>query len=185
MRFCGLTPLPYFGAESIVNGTRPAAASMHASYQSSLVYWVLMVMACCMGCAGLDSAHTWSRDHSLRRMLTEPPTSQPYKYDERTDGGTLYKQHCSRCHNGRPLGERSFSQNEVSLAHMRNFSGLTGEEYRKILQYMRRWHGVGPATPDLETSPKRFFFDHPDNKATAEPESIHLSDEESNQDDEG
>jgi mono/diheme cytochrome c family protein len=115
------------------------------------------------GCTDLSSAHTWSRDFALRRPPTEAtPNSGKLKYDQRTDGGTLYKQHCSRCHNGRPLGERSFAQNEVSLAHMRDFAGLTGEEYRRIVQFMRRWHGVGPATPDVETSPKRFQFDDPD-----------------------
>ena len=106
-----------------------------------------------------------------------PNESKGLKYDQRADGGTLYKQHCSRCHNARPLSERSFAQNEVSLAHMRDFSGLTGEEYRKIVQYMRRWHDVGPATPNVETSPNRFFFNDPDRKGTLESEPIVLEDE--------
>lgn len=147
----------------------------------------VMSLSLLTGCADLRSAHTWSRDYGLRRMPVDAPAGEydglsgngrPLKYDEATDGGTLYKQHCFRCHNGRPLAERSFSQNEVSLAHMRDFSGLTGEEYRKILHYMRRWHGVGPATPDVEPSPKRFFYDHPDKQQTVEPETIQLSDQD-------
>ena len=131
------------------------------------------MLAFTAGCAGPLSAHTWSRDYGLRRMPNEAPNeSKGLKYDQRVDGGTLYKQHCSRCHNARPLSERSFEQNEVSLAHMRDFSGLTGEEYRKIVQYMRRWHGVGPATPDVEASPKRLFFNAPDRKGTLESEPI-------------
>jgi hypothetical protein len=101
-----------------------------------------------------------------------PNEATGMRYDQRVDGGTLYKQHCGRCHNARPLSERSFAQNEVSLAHMRDFSGLTGEEYRKIVQYMRRWHGVGPATPDVETTPKRFFFNSPDRQGTLNDEPL-------------
>lgn len=106
-----------------------------------------------------------------------PNEATGLKYDQRVDGGTLYKQHCSRCHNARPLSERSFAQNEVSLAHMRDFAGLTGEEYRKIVQYMRRWHGVGPPTPDVEAAPKRFFFNYPDRTGTLESEPIVPEDE--------
>ena len=130
------------------------------------------------GCAGPLSAHTWSRDYGLRRMPADAPNGRAsLSYDQRVDGGTLYKQHCSRCHNGRPLSERSFAQNEVSLAHMRDFAGLTGEEYRKIVQYMRRWHGVGPATPDVEPAPKRMFFDDPDRRGTGEAEDTDLEEE--------
>ncbi len=131
------------------------------------------MVASIAGCAGPYSAHTWSRDFGLRRIPNEAPNvSKGLKYDQRVDGGTLYKQHCSRCHNARPLGERSFAQNEVSLAHMRDFSGLTGEEYRKIVQYMRRWHGVGPATPEVETTPKRFFYNEPDRQGTLQSDPI-------------
>ena len=140
-----------------------------------LLEWLSLatVLAFIAGCAGPYSAHTWSRDYGLRRMPNEAPNdAKGLKYDQRVDGGTLYKQHCSRCHNARPLGERSFAQNEVSLAHMRDFSGLTGEEYRKIVQYMRRWHGVGPATPDIETPPKRLFFNDPDRQGTLDSETL-------------
>lgn len=131
------------------------------------------MLALSTGCAGPFSAHTWSRDYGLRKMPNDSPNEAiGMKYDQRVDGGTLYKQHCSRCHNGRPLGERSFAQNEVSLAHMRNFSGLTGDEYRKIVQYMRRWHGVGPATPDVESTPKRLFFNSPDRQGSLNDEPL-------------
>lgn len=139
---------------------------------------VTALLAFVAGCAGPFSAHTWSRDYGLRRMPNEAPNEATgLKYDQRVDGGTLYKQHCSRCHNARPLSERSFAQNEVSLAHMRDFAGLTGEEYRKIVQYMRRWHGVGPPTPDVEAAPKRFFFNYPDRTGTLESEPIVPEDE--------
>lgn len=132
---------------------------------SAALALIALVVSLTIGCAGPLSAHTWSKDYGQRRMPTDAPSQKrALKYDQRVDGGTLYKQHCSRCHNGRPLSERSFAQNEVSLAHMRNFSGLTGEEYRKIMQYMRRWHGVGPASPEVEPSPKRLFFNDPDRK---------------------
>jgi hypothetical protein len=44
---------------------------------------------------------------------------------------------------------------------MRTQAYLTGEEYRKLIHYLRRWHDLGPPIADNEPSPKRFFFDQP------------------------
>src|SRR5262249_54916177 len=49
----------------------------------------------------------------------------------------------------------------VALTHMRDQAYLTGKEYRQIMYFLRRWDNVGPATPPVEPSPKRFVFSQP------------------------
>lgn len=108
------------------------------------------------------SAHTWSRDYSLRgEVPVDPPGSGPLQDGYDRTGGELYKQYCGSCHNARPLGERPFSNYEVVVAHMRDQAYLTGEEYRQIIHFLRRWHDIGPATPPVEPSPKRFVPSQP------------------------
>jgi len=38
---------------------------------------------------------------------------------------------------------------------------LTGEEYAKLLEFLRRWHDVPSPTPPVEPSPKRLIFSQP------------------------
>jgi len=44
---------------------------------------------------------------------------------------------------------------------MRVRANLTGEEYTKLLEFLRRWHDVPSPTPPVETSPKRLIFSQP------------------------
>ena len=112
-----------------------------------------------------QSAHTYSRNYTLREDL---PADAPGCDPDFLEGGRLYKQYCGSCHNARPLSERPFSNNEVSLAHMRDQAYLTGREYRQIVHYLRRWHDLGPPTPAVETSPKRLVFPQPVSELRAE-----------------
>jgi len=73
----------------------------------------------------------------------------------------LYKYYCGSCHNARPLGERPFSNYHVAVTHMRSQAYLTGEEYRQIIVFLRRWQDLGPATPPVKPSPKRMIFSQP------------------------
>jgi hypothetical protein len=77
------------------------------------------------------------------------------------EGGRLYKYYCGSCHNARPLGERPFSNYHVAVTHMRSQAYLTGEEYRQIIVFLRRWQDLGPATPAVKPSPKRMIFSQP------------------------
>jgi hypothetical protein len=108
------------------------------------------------------SPHTTTRDFDTRADLpVDPPGSEPYSDDDCIDGGRLWKMYCGSCHNARPLGERPFSNYHVAVSHMRDQAYLTGEEYRKIIAFLRRWQDVGPATPPVNPSPKRFEFSQP------------------------
>ena len=106
------------------------------------------------------SAHTFSRNYGLREDVPVDPPAAATDRDY-LEGGRLYKMYCGSCHNARPLSERPFSNNEVTLAHMREQAYLTGREYRQILHFLRRWHDVGPPTPAVEPSPKQIVFPQP------------------------
>jgi hypothetical protein len=108
------------------------------------------------------SPHTISRNYSLREGVpVDPPRIISEAQDDCAAGGRLFKLYCGSCHNARPLGERPFSNYHVALTHMRDQAYLTGKEYRQLMYFLRRWDNVGPPTPPVEPSPKRFVFAQP------------------------
>jgi hypothetical protein len=122
---------------------------------------IVAAVACCGGCE-TPSAHTFSRNYSLREELaTDPPREPGQAEDDRLNGGRLFALYCGSCHNARPLGERPFSNYHVALTHMRQQAYLTGKEYRQIMFFLRRWNDLGEPTPPVEPPPKRFFFSQP------------------------
>ena len=126
----------------------------------SIRYCLLLIAVALAGCK-LPSAHTYSRDYSNSPTRVVDKAKANGSFEDCVEGGQLYKMYCSQCHNTRPLGERNFRETEVSFSHMRTQAYLTGEEYRKLIHYLRRWHNLGPTIADTEPSPKRFFFDQP------------------------
>ena len=68
--------------------------------------------------------------------------------------------YCNQCHNARALGERTFSNYQNVAAHMRVRANLTGKEYEKLLEFLRRWHDV-PSPPPTDPSPKRLIYGQP------------------------
>jgi hypothetical protein len=127
----------------------------------SMLGFVVWAIAWVIGCQ-TPSAHTTSRDYAQRGVPVDPPLPTGHEFDDPAMvGGRLFKLYCASCHNARPLSERPFSNYEVAVAHMRDQAYLTGKEYRQIIHFLRRWHDVGPATPDIEPSPKRLTFSQP------------------------
>jgi hypothetical protein len=59
------------------------------------------------------------------------------------------------------LAERPFASYQNAATHMRVVAGLTGKEYAKLMDFMRRWADVPPPNPSVDPSPKRFFFGQP------------------------
>jgi hypothetical protein len=120
-----------------------------------------MAVALATGCE-TPSAHTFSRNYGLRHDVPiDPPGAPSVAEDDCANGGLLFARYCGSCHNARPLGERPFSNYHVAVAHMRDQAYLTGNEYRQIIMFVRRWHDLGPPTPPVEPSPKRFVFSQP------------------------
>ena len=69
--------------------------------------------------------------------------------------------YCSYCHNAPSLAERPYSQFRNVAAHMRVRANLTGKEYAKLMEFLRRWNDVPPPTPPLAPSPSRLIFSQP------------------------
>jgi len=55
-------------------------------------------------------------------------------------------------------------------SHMRVRANLTGKEYAKLMEFLRRWNDVPPPTPPLEPSPKRLIFSQPINELRDQPD---------------
>lgn len=93
----------------------------------------------------------------------------PERYEDQLTGGRVFQMYCGACHNARALGERPFASYENATNHMRVRANLTGEEYRKLMVFLRYWHDVPPQTPPNEPSPKRFIFSQPISELRPEP----------------
>lgn len=55
-------------------------------------------------------------------------------------GAQLWGENCNRCHNYRPPQSFSDTQWEAVVMHMRLRADLTGEERRKITEFMKASH---------------------------------------------
>jgi hypothetical protein len=82
-------------------------------------------------------------------------------YEDSLTGGDVFSMYCSYCHNAPALSERPFSNFQNVAAHMRIRANLTGKEYAKLVEFLRRWHDVPPPNPPPAASPKRFIFSQP------------------------
>jgi len=89
------------------------------------------------------------------------PGGDAESFEDSLTGGEVFSMYCNQCHNARSLGERPFSNYQNVAAHMRVRANLTGTEYAKLMEFLRRWHDVGPPHPPIETTPKRFIFSQP------------------------
>jgi hypothetical protein len=94
----------------------------------------------------------------LRMPRPGPPAES---FEDSLTGGEVFAMYCNQCHNARYLGERPFFNYENIAAHMRVRACMTGKEYEKLLEFLRRWHDVPSPTPPVETSPKRLIFSQP------------------------
>jgi hypothetical protein len=82
-------------------------------------------------------------------------------YEDSLTGGQVFKMYCSYCHNAPSLAERPFSNFQNVAAHMRVRANLTGKEYAKLQEFLRRWNDVPPPNPPPEPSPTRLTFSQP------------------------
>jgi hypothetical protein len=93
--------------------------------------------------------------------MTRPHDDAAPTYEDSLTGGEVFSMYCNQCHNARALGERSFASYQNVAAHMRVRANLTGKEYEKVLEFLRRWHDVDPPTPPVDTGPKRLIPSQP------------------------
>ena len=89
------------------------------------------------------------------------PGKEAESFEDSLTGGEVFAMYCNQCHNARALAERPFSNYENVAAHMRVRACLTGVEYEKLLEFLRRIQDVPAPTPPVEPSPKRLIFSQP------------------------
>jgi hypothetical protein len=89
------------------------------------------------------------------------PDGECDTYEDALTGGEVFTMYCNQCHNARALAERPFANYQNVAAHMRVRAQLTGTEYAKLMEFLRRFHDVPSPTPPVEPSPKRLIFSQP------------------------
>ena len=95
------------------------------------------------------------------RMPAPDREEEACGYEDTLTGGQVFSMYCAYCHNAPALAERPFSNFKNVAAHMRVRANLTGKEYARLVEFLRRWHDIPPPHPDIEPSPKRSFFTAP------------------------
>ncbi len=64
------------------------------------------------------------------------------QFESEISGREIFLLNCASCHEGRSVIERPYSQTVVSFSHARKHAYLTGAEYRKLVSFLREWHGL-------------------------------------------
>ena len=68
---------------------------------------------------------------------TEPVHASIFEATTHKSGNQLWSESCSRCHNIRPPEYYSDAQWDIVVHHMRLRTNLTGEEQRKIAEFLK------------------------------------------------
>ena len=136
---------------------------MSTSFSRATGRWVVLLAGIGVGAIGCQ--HTpidLSQGPAPWRIPN--PGKDAETYEDSLTGGEVFAMYCNQCHNARALGERPFANYQNVAAHMRVRANLTGEEYEKLLEFLRRWHDIPNPTPDVGPSPKRVVPPQPINE---------------------
>jgi hypothetical protein len=123
-----------------------------------LVAWGLVAMLGCYN-TPIDRSDYSHGPFPLREP--SPSREATHSYEDSLDGSQVFAMYCAGCHNARPLAERPFSNYQNVAQHMRVRANLTGKEYAKLIDWMRRWNDVPPPVQHEEQAPRRFIFSQP------------------------
>jgi len=114
------------------------------------------------GCDTAATSHPKFLDSPAPLRMPSPAQAGDCEcYEDSLTGGQVFEMYCAYCHNAPSLAERPFSQYQNVAAHMRVRANLTGKEYDKLMEFLRRWNDVPPPNPPVEPSPKRLIFSDP------------------------
>ena len=98
--------------------------------------------------------------------LREPSPARVAKaasgsYEDSLTGAQVFSMYCGYCHNAPQLAERNFANFRNVASHMRVRANLTGKEYAKLMEFLRRWNDVPPPNPPPAPGPKLLIFAQP------------------------
>jgi hypothetical protein len=119
-----------------------------------------------LGCyhSPVDVSESTQGPAPLRVPAAGPESKSCGCYKDSLTGGQIFEMYCGYCHNARSLAERPFSNYKNVAQHMRVRANIPGEDYAKLVAWMRRWSDV-PSPEQSETpAPNRFIFSQPINE---------------------
>lgn len=116
-----------------------------------------------VGCQStpINLSEYWRGPAPLRTPSPAQEAQACCSYEDSLTGGQVFQMYCSYCHNAPSLAERPYSQFQNVAAHMRVRANLTGKEYAKLMEFLRRWNDVPPPNPPVAPSAKRLTFSQP------------------------
>ena len=131
--------------------------------------WLLAPAVVLAGILGLAGCHQTPVETStlaegpapLRLPSTVKDGDYCDSYEESLTGGKIFSMYCSYCHNAPTLAERPFASFQNVAAHMRVRANLTGKEYAKLLEFLRRYHDVPGPEGRADPGPKDMIFSQP------------------------
>ena len=127
-----------------------------------------LVLGASFVAAGCYTIPTWTSDSERSPAPLRMPAPERQAdcgcYEDSLTGGQIFSMYCSYCHEAPSLAERPFAQFRNVATHMRVRANLTGKEYDKLVEWLRRWHDVPAPNPPVEPSPKRLIFSQPMNE---------------------
>jgi hypothetical protein len=126
----------------------------------------ILVLTGILGGAGcyhtpIDTSGLAEGPAPLRMPSPERDASASCCYEDSLTGGQVFTMYCGYCHNPPQLAERNFANFRNVASHMRVRANLTGKEYAKLMEFLRRWNDVPNPPQNDETSPKRFIYSQP------------------------
>ena len=133
-----------------------------------IIVGMLVSLAGCMN-TPVDPSNDARGPAPLRMPSPVSEAEECKSYEDSLTGGQVFTMYCSYCHNAPSLAERPYAQFRNVAAHMRVRANLTGKEYAKLMEWLRRWHDVPPQNPPIEPSPNRLIFSQPINELRDQP----------------
>jgi hypothetical protein len=132
--------------------------------------WLVVPAHILAGILGVVGCQQTPIDHSTYEQgpapLRMPAPEQEVdcssgRYEDSLTGGKVFSMYCAYCHSAPTLAERPYASYQNAAAHMRDRANLTGKEYAKLMEFLRRYHDVPAPEDRAEPGPKQFIFSQP------------------------
>ena len=128
----------------------------HAIPAGLLVACLAGVLAGCQATLPKDnpqgtpvSSASYVKGPAPLRMPSPDQAEGSTRFEDSLTGGEVFQMYCSQCHNRRPMSERPFANYRNVAAHMRTRANLTGKEFEKLVDFMRRVQDAPLPNPDV------------------------------------
>ena len=124
----------------------------------------VLVLGTLAGASGCTNTPIVVSDHErgpAPLRFPSPEKDGGCTYEDALTGGKIFAMYCSYCHNAPSLAERPYAQFRNVAAHMRVRANLTGKEYAKLMEFLRRWNDIPPPSPPVAPTPNRMIFSQP------------------------